>query len=74
MSEDDYSGLPFEEGRFGGEAAERAQVQIARVATPGITMKYGDGNMMILNIQHKIARVTTPGGGLKWIKVLIEDG
>ena len=51
MCEDDYSGLPFEEGRFGGEAAERAQVQIARVATPGITMKCGGGNGKIYNIK-----------------------
>ena len=35
MCEDNYSGLPFEEGRFGGEAAERAQVQIPRVTAPG---------------------------------------
>ena len=43
VCEDNYSGLPFEEGRFGGEAAERAQVQIARVTAPGITMKCGGG-------------------------------
>ena len=30
----DYSWLPFEQGRFRAEPAERAQVQIARVTTP----------------------------------------
>ena len=62
MCEDDYSGLPFEEGRFGGEAAEWAEVQVARVATPGITMKCG-GGYHDYDIQHQIARVTAPGGG-----------
>ena len=32
--DDDYSWLPFEQGRFRAETAERAQVQIARVTTP----------------------------------------
>ena len=37
-SEDDYddghSWLPFEQSGFGGETAERAEVQIARITTP----------------------------------------